>query len=110
MLITTGIDSIQPRTYKDFSCGVSELDEYLKRYAKKNHKIDIGKTFVYLEDGFVVGFYTINMSSILFNDLPEAYKAGIPKYPVPVAQIGRLAVSSNRQGKEIGKMAVSLGS
>ena len=102
MLITKSIDSIQPRTYKDFSCGILELDEYLKRYAKKNHKNDIGKTFVYLENEFVIGFYTINMSSVLFNDLPENYKAGMPKYPIPVAQIGRLAVHSNFQGREIG--------
>ena len=102
MLITTSIDFVKPQTYKNFSCGVSELDEYLMRYAKKNHKNDIGKTFVYVENDLVVGFYTISMSSILFNDLPETCKAGVPKYPVPVAQIGRLAVKKSHQGKEMG--------
>jgi predicted N-acetyltransferase YhbS len=102
MLITKPIDAVPPRTYNNFSCGISELDEYLKRYAKKNHKNNIGKTFVYIENESVIGFYTINMSSVLFNDLPENCKAGVPKYPIPVAQIGRLAVHSTFQGKEIG--------
>lgn len=102
MIITKSIDSVPPKTYKEFFCGVSELDEYLKRYAKKNHKNGIGKTFAYIENNFIIGFYTISMSSVSFVDLPEIYKNGIPKYPVPVAQIGRLAVHSDYQGKEIG--------
>ena len=102
MLITEPIDPIPPNKLKTFSCGNLELDDYLKRYAKKNDKKDIAKTFVYIDRDSVIGFYSISMSSIAFHDLPEKHKTGIPKYPIPVALIGKLAVDSRYQGREIG--------
>lgn len=102
MLITESIDSIPPSKVKGFSCGNLDLDEYLKRFSKKNDKNDIAKTFVYIDSDTVIGFYSISMSSIAFHDLPEKYKGGLPKYPIPVALIGKLAVDSKFQGREIG--------
>lgn len=100
---TISILDVTPESYKYFSCGRTELDEYLKRYAKGNHKKGIGKTFLLKEDGSVLGFYTISMGSIEFASVPENKKTGLPKYPMPVAKIGRLAVDKKGKGKGIGK-------
>lgn len=100
---TVSIGEVTPGSYKHFSCGKTELDEYLKRYAKNNHKKGIGKTFVLKEKGIVLGFYTISMGSIEFFSVPESKKSGLPKYPTPVAKIGRLAVDERAKGDGIGK-------
>lgn len=94
---------VSPETYKHFSCGRVELDEYLKRFAKGNHKKGIGKTFVLKEYHSVVGYYTISMGSIEFSNVPDEKKNGLPKYPIPIARIGRLAVNEKSQGNGIGK-------
>lgn len=104
MLKTVPISNISPGAYKKFSCGVQELDGYLYRFAKNNHRKGIGKTFLLMDKEEVVGFYTISMGSIEFQNLPSASKQGIPKYPIPVARIGRLAISFGSQGKKYGKI------
>lgn len=100
---TVSIVELAPEGYKNFSCGKKELDEYLKRYAKGNHKKGIGKTFVLKENEVVLGFYTISMGSIEFSSVPDSKRSGLPKYPTHVAKIGRLAVDEKAKGKGIGK-------
>ena len=104
MLSTKSIDQISPNSYKDFSSDIKELDEYLKRFAKGNHKKNIGKTFVLLQEEKVIGFYTISMAIIDFNEISEELRKGLPRYSIPVARIGRLAVDVEHQGKNMGKL------
>jgi predicted GNAT family N-acyltransferase len=99
MVETIPIIDLSPSQYKNFSCGVEELDVYLTRYAKGNHKKNIGKTFVLLQNDEVCGYYTISMGSTEHSSLPAEIIIGLPKYPIPVARIGRLAVDSKIKGK-----------
>lgn len=100
---TISIVDVTPKTYKNFFCGNLNLDEYLKRFAKGNHNKRLGKTFVLIDEVSVVGFYTISMGSIEFASFPDNTRKGLPKYPIPVAKIGRLAVDEKYKGKGIGK-------
>ena len=102
MIIVKSIDEIEAVSYKNFSCGDHELDKYLQMFARQNHKKGIDKSFVAISNECVIGFYTISMSNIEFVDLLDAHKKGLPKYPIPVAKIGRLAVDMQFQGKKIG--------
>ena len=102
LLTIKPIDETISDVYKNFSCGDEDLDKYLQIFARQNHKKGIGKTFIAVNDICAVGFYTISMASLEFIDVPSDYNKGIPKYPVPVAKIGRLAVNSQFQGKKIG--------
>ena len=102
MLTIKPIDEIEFEDLKNFFCGEPPLDRYLQNFARQNHKNGIGKTYVALEDEHVVGFYTISMFSIEFDELSEPYRKGIPKYPIPVAKIGKLAVDCQYHGKRIG--------
>src|ERR1700733_5303482 len=100
---TTSITAVKPSQYKYFSCGESELDEYLKRYAKANEKKGIGRNFVLSnEDSNVIGYYTLCMAQVDFEELPEAFQKGVPKYPIPAARLCRLAVDQSMQGKKLG--------
>jgi len=52
----------------------------------------------------VMGYYSLSTLSIELSQLPEKLARKLPKQPVPVALIGRLAVSKNALGCGIGKM------
>jgi len=104
MFTTKAIDEVAPRGYLSFSSANEALDTYLHRYAKNNHRKGIGKTFLLLQDDRAIGFYTVSMASVEFNTLPGKIQEGIPKYPIPVARIGRLAVDREYKGKGFGKL------
>lgn len=101
-LIIRSIEEVESHSFKEFSCGNNELDSYLKEFARQNHKKGIGKSFLAMLEDRVIGYYTISMASIEFREVPEVYNKGLPKYPTPVAKIGRLAVDIKFQGKKIG--------
>lgn len=103
MLETIPISKVSTSQYKNFSCGSTALEEYLKRYAKTNHKKGIGKTFTLLKEQSVIGYYTISMAEMEFSSVPLFLQRGLPKYPIPVARLGRLAVALDVKGKGFGK-------
>jgi hypothetical protein len=48
-----------------FECGVPELNEYLKKYARQNDRRGIAKTFVAIAEGGngdVAGYYSVSMA------------------------------------------------
>ncbi len=90
---------------KQFDCGNQELNEYLKRYARQNDKLEINKTFVAIKSDtplIINGYYTISSSTINFQSLPEEKRRKLPAYPIPAALIGRLAVDIFCQGEGLG--------
>ena len=97
----------------DFSCGQPQLDDYFKRHALSNDWRGIGKTFVLhaketdpKDLPHVLGFYSLFMAELatkLPSRLPRALRKGLPKYPLPVALIGRLAVDHRAQRHGLGE-------
>jgi GNAT superfamily N-acetyltransferase len=92
-----------------FSCGVAELDAYLKRLAGQDVRRRIARVFVCTEEGseIVLGFYTLSALSIDLSALPEDYARKLPRHPVPAALIGRLAVDRSGQGKGVGRLLLA---
>ena len=97
------ISNIKPSLLSKFNCGSEELNTYLKRFAKKNDKLGIGRTFVLLESTHALGFYTASMAQIEFKTLPKSSQGQLPKYPIPAVRIGRLAIDIKAQGKGLGE-------
>lgn len=94
------IDSSVQRDF--FDCRISELNEYLKRYAKQNDKKGIAKTFVVIPKAGsreVAGYYSVSMAKIEFESLPGRHAVGLPRYPVPAMRVGKLAVDQSIQGR-----------
>lgn len=52
----------------------------------------------------IAGFSTLSAASVAAQTLPEAWRKKLPRYPVPVpvALLGRLAVSQQAQGTGLG--------
>jgi len=88
----------------DFACGVPELDMYLQRQARQDQERKLAAVFVLTADGkTVAGFYTLSAHSILAADLPEGYPKKLPRFPLPVTLLGRMAVSQNLHGRRLGE-------
>lgn len=89
-----------------FSCGQASLDRFLKESARQNQDKGASRTFVLLRDGEVrvFGYYTLAAGQVNTTDLPPKVAKKLPKYPVPVAMLGRLAVDSSVQGLRLGEM------
>src|SRR5436309_54119 len=64
----------------------------------------IGRTFVAVADdnSRVLGYYTLATGRIAFEDLPEDQAKKLPRIPVPVVLLARLAVDRSRQGTGLG--------
>lgn len=91
-------------TLKKFDCDTEVLNSFLSRYALKNDELDIGRTFVALDNNNqIAGYFTLATAQVAYNEIPEDYKGKLPKYPIPALRIARLAVSKDLQGKGVGK-------
>lgn len=93
-----------------FNCGEKSLDEYLQRYATQDIKRGVTRVFVASPVGqahLVSGFYTLSAASIAAESLPDQWRKRLPRYPVPVALLGRLAVSQSSQGRGLGSILLA---
>jgi len=85
-----------------FDCGDLELNNFLHTKAKKHTKDHTGSTFVAVAtpaSSEILGFYTIASGSVSCEFIP----INVPKHPIPVAHLGRLAVDKRHQGRGIGE-------
>jgi GNAT superfamily N-acetyltransferase len=87
---------------KDFDCGEAPLNDFLQRYARQQGDKDFSRTYVATEvaQSRILGFYAISSASIDFANWPVTLR--LPRYPVPIVRIGRLAVDTRSQGQGVG--------
>lgn len=92
-----------------FDCGVAPLDGYLKKYARQNADLDYGRTFVLVrgEETRVLGYYTLSAGAVAREHLPPEEARRLPKYPAPVAHLGRLAVDLQVRGQGLGSLLLA---
>jgi GNAT superfamily N-acetyltransferase len=88
-----------------FACGKPPLDEFIRRLVSQYEKRNLGRTFVAVPSGEkrVSGYYTLASGSVSFANLPEDTARKLPRHPVPVVLLGRLAVDQTAQGKGLGE-------
>lgn len=88
-----------------FSCGKPPLDDFIRRFVTQYEKRNLGRTFVAVREGEsrIGGYYTLASSSVTFEHLPEESARTLPKHPVPVVLIARLAVDASMQGQKLGE-------
>jgi GNAT superfamily N-acetyltransferase len=87
---------------ESFDCGREELNRYLVRYAWTNQQANAAQTYVGLAGDEVIGFYTLVVGEVAFDDSPRRLTKGLAKHPVPIMLIARLAVSKTWQGRRVG--------
>jgi GNAT superfamily N-acetyltransferase len=82
-----------------FDCGKAPLDDFLRSLVSQYEKRNLGRTYVAVRPGEkkVLGYYTLASGAISFQNLPAAAKK-LPRHPVPVVLLARLAVDRSAQG------------
>jgi GNAT superfamily N-acetyltransferase len=85
-----------------FDCGVEPLNRFLIRFALNNQLAHASQSYVALADQKVIGFHTLVVGEVQQEEAPERLKKGMPRHPVPIMILARLAVHKDWQGKSIG--------
>lgn len=97
-------DIQQKSRLKSFDCEIDVLNEFLSKYAQKNDKLGIGKTFIALnQQDKIVGYFTLATAQVAYQEIPDDYRGKLPKYPIPALRIARLSVDKELEGKGVGK-------
>ena len=84
-----------------FDCGDTTLNDWLQRRAIKNENSGASRTFVVCENNTVIGYYSLAVGAIAREETSGKVRRNMPD-PIPVMVLGRLAVDTNWQGKQIG--------
>jgi ribosomal protein S18 acetylase RimI-like enzyme len=101
----SGRFEIEPLTTRhdrqSFDCGEPSLNDFLQRFARQNDDKGLGRTFVAVHPGetAILGYYTMASGAVTFDSVPEK----LPRYPIPVIHIGRLAVDMKARGRGLGE-------
>ena len=85
-----------------FDCGVLALNDYLKKYALQNQKKHAARTYVATRGNRIVGYYSLAYGSVSLEEAPQKVISGLPRHPIPVILLARLAVDSSEQGRGLG--------
>ena len=82
----------------EFACGVTTLDDWLKRRAYPNQASRASRTYVVTDGQRVVGYYCLASGVLALSDTPSPLRRNMPD-PVAMGILGRLAVDRNFHGK-----------
>ncbi len=85
-----------------FDCGREELNRFLIRFAFPGQQAGASQTYLGLSGEAVVGFYTLVVGQVSYDDAPERLIKGLARHPVPLMLLARRAVSTGWQGKGVG--------
>ena len=88
-----------------FDCGETALNEFLRRYARKNHEMGGAKTFLAINGAdhkTILGYYSLSPASIAYARTPEFVRRGLARHDVPTFRLARLAVDLKIQGQGLG--------
>ncbi len=99
------VESLGPgHDRQGFSCGVLELDFYIRELAGQDVKRKLAAAFVLTSDGkSIAGYYTLSAHAIDASELPAEVSKRLPRLPVPVTLLGRMAISQLLRGKGLGE-------
>lgn len=87
-----------------FSSGNPDLDRFFQRFAGQNQfRHHLGVTYIAVAEEHILGFVTVAPSEIEIDALPGERRRQLPRYPLPVLRVARLAVAEQAQGCGIGK-------
>jgi predicted N-acetyltransferase YhbS len=86
-----------------FDCGAPELNEWLQKHSRAGAKSGSAQTFVAVDSkDEIVGYYALTVQSVIANAAPSRLAKGMPRHPIPVILLARLAVDEKFKGQGIG--------
>ena len=101
--MTLRIEKLQPRHAVDgFDGSNQDLNRFLQQYAFPNQSSGASTTYVGLADQTVIGYYSLAVGSVEYEQAPERVTKGLAHHPIPVMLLARLAVDQQWQKKGVG--------
>lgn len=90
---------------RTFTSGHPELDRFFRDYAGQNQfKHHLGVTYVAVgSDRRILGYATVAPADIEIENLAKALRKRLPRYPLPVLRLARMAVDRSAQRTGIGR-------
>jgi GNAT superfamily N-acetyltransferase len=85
-----------------FECGEPALDRFLIRFAWGSQQANASQTYVALADDVVVGFFTLVVGQVTYEDAHERLAKGLARHPIPLLLMARLAIHRAWQGQGLG--------
>lgn len=85
-----------------FDCGNDELNRWLLDHALASQKADLARTYLVLGGAVVTAYVSLTTGSIRREAAPKRYARGMPRYPLPIILIARLAVDQRYQRQRLG--------
>ena len=85
-----------------FDCGQEPLNRFLVRYALQGQQAEASQTYLALASDEVVGFYTLVVAQVEYDDAPSRLAKKLAKHPIPLMLLARLAIATRWQGKRLG--------
>lgn len=86
-----------------FRSGDDDLDRFFHRFAGQNQfRHHLGVTYVAVEEGRILGYATVAPGHLEIDDLPPPERRALPRYPLPVLRLARLAVDRSARGLGLG--------
>lgn len=104
------IEPLGKQDREGFDSGSPKLDAYLAGQAGQDQRRNVAACFLAIETdtGIVAGFYTLSACHIHLEDLDEAARKKLPRYPVvPAVRLGRLAIDRRFQGRGLGSALIA---
>jgi hypothetical protein len=101
---------IEPLTAKhekgSFDCGKSPLNSFIRQHASVNHERGVSRVYVAVRgtQHQVLAYYASSAGTFLRDHLPPDDQTGLPRYPLPTAHLGRLAVELSCRGQRLGEL------
>jgi GNAT superfamily N-acetyltransferase len=86
-----------------FQSGDEALDRFFRKFAGQNQfRHYLGVTYIAVDDGHVLGFATVAPGQLDVEELPAATRKKMPRYPLPILRLARLAVDQSAQSQGLG--------
>jgi GNAT superfamily N-acetyltransferase len=86
-----------------FHSGDADLDHVFQQFAGQNQfRHHLGVTYVAADGRDMLGFATVAAAQVEIDELPLVMRRKLPRYPLPVLRLARLAVDQSAQGQGVG--------
>jgi predicted N-acetyltransferase YhbS len=81
----------------------ADLDRFFRQFAGQNQfRHHLGVTYVAADGRDILGFATVAAAQVEIDKLPLVMRRKLPRYPLPVLRLARLAVDQSAQGQGLG--------
>ena len=103
------VEELSPQRHDrtTFDCGNEPLNRYLRELAVQHRAKGLSTTFVLTDSesaSLVMGYYSLSAAALALEKLSETDSKRLPRYPIPVVRIGRLAVDLKMRKRGLGEL------